>query len=61
MNSFQGNNGTVFEFNNDYSGRIIVYRTNGEGVVEIDGKDFFQFSKYAVGRDIISKIEQEYC
>lgn len=41
MNSFQGNNGTIFEFNNDYSGRIIVYRTNGEGVVEMDGRDFF--------------------
>lgn len=46
MNSFQGNNGTVFEFNNDYSGQIIVYRTNGEGVVEMDEKDFLILKIY---------------
>lgn len=60
MYSFQGKRGTIFVYNGDYSGDIEIFPMENSPF-KIDGKDFLEFAKYTMAKEIVSKIENEFC
>ncbi len=52
MHSYHSNK-SVFHYNSDFSGEIIIVNKETDEQISINGKDFINFSKYAIA-DIIN-------
>ena len=52
MHSYNSNK-TAFHYNSDFSGEIEIVNKETEERISINGKDFINFSKYAIA-DIIN-------
>lgn len=58
MHTYKSDNGTIFNFNSDFSGEVIITNSKKESI-EVNGDDILEFvSEEFIKQKIISSIEQ---